>query len=120
MTCQEWEQRLAEAEEPDSAADEHLATCPHCREFACELEANAMALRAMRDEVLEAPPRRRRWIPAIAAVLVVLTITGAWFRPHRPPMTPVRTQKTLMVKMLTPDPDVIIYWLIDTKQGESE
>jgi ferric-dicitrate binding protein FerR (iron transport regulator) len=118
MTCEEWERRLAD--EPDSEVLEHLAVCSSCRALAAELEANAAALRAMGAEVLQARSRRRRWIPAVAAALLVLTIAGARIWPQRPQPVRVRPQKTLMVKMLTPDPNVVIYWLIETKQGESE
>jgi hypothetical protein len=30
---------------------------------------------------------------------------------------PAKESTPLVVKMLTPDPDVVIYWLIDAKEG---
>lgn len=35
--------------------------------------------------------------------------------PARVPIVPVANTEPLKVKMLTPDPDVVIYWLIDSK-----
>jgi hypothetical protein len=35
--------------------------------------------------------------------------------PERVPVVPVANTEPLKVKMLTPDPDVVIYWLIDSK-----
>jgi hypothetical protein len=35
--------------------------------------------------------------------------------PERVPIVPVANTEPLRVKMLTPDPDVVIYWLIDSK-----
>jgi len=32
------------------------------------------------------------------------------------PVTPVAQEEPLRVKMLTPDPDVVIYWLVDGKE----
>jgi hypothetical protein len=39
--------------------------------------------------------------------------------PAKVPIVPVANREPLRVKMLTPDPDVVIYWLIDSK-GELE
>ena len=35
--------------------------------------------------------------------------------PEATPIVPVVNTKPLRVKMLTPDPDVVIYWLVDSK-----
>jgi hypothetical protein len=35
--------------------------------------------------------------------------------PARVPIVPVDNAEPLRVKMLTPDPDVVIYWLVDPK-----
>lgn len=35
--------------------------------------------------------------------------------PARAPIVPVANGEPLTVKMLTPDPDVVIYWLVDSK-----
>jgi hypothetical protein len=149
MTCQEWE-RLVANEEAAAEIEEHLSLCPRCRALADEMAANAAALRSMRDEVLPAVtfrrPRPRRWIPAIAAAVVILALLGVRLRPllgpvsppptvavrvsapspvliipqRKPPATRRRPTQTLMVKMLTPDPDIVIYWLIEPNQGELE
>jgi hypothetical protein len=84
-----------------------------------------------------------KWSSAAAALIV--TLTAAWWasRPPKPPqivsvdvkvtgivprevapvpaklpvkLTPaIATAEPLRVKMLTPDPDVVIYWLVDQK-----
>lgn len=37
---------------------------------------------------------------------------------RKPPATAQPVEEPLLVKFLTDDPDVVIYWLIDPKQGE--
>ena len=145
MNCRECELLLA-SEDP-RAAGEHLAVCESCRGFAEDLRANAEALRSFSADPLPrlrttpAKPALARW--AIAAVAVVALGLGlrAWVRPalvlELPPVRvaaapsiaqsrrilPARHRKhakppaTLTVKMLTPDPDVVIYWIVETKEG---
>jgi hypothetical protein len=96
--------------------------CAECRGLDQELRANAEALSALRDE--ELPPlavRISRRSPvyswaggAAAAVLLVVALT--WQTSPRP--APAARAQPLTIKMLTPDPDVVIYWLIDAKEGE--
>jgi hypothetical protein len=140
MTCAECELRLADGE-ADSAVEEHLHECTACRSFQEDLRENGLALEALREEEL---PRRRisrparvfppvfPWMSAAAAaVILAIVLPGIWLatRPIEP--DPVRAKlpdevtvtaslktEPLMVKMLTPDPDVVIYWLIDSKEGE--
>jgi hypothetical protein len=99
--------------------------CAECRALADELRANAEALKALRDE--ELPPlvvriRRRApvysWVAAVAAaVLLALALPHLWRILHAPAPRP-GSSEPLKIKMLTPDPDVVIYWLIDAKEGQ--
>ncbi len=135
MRCEEWE-RLCADEEADKEAEQHVRECERCRALAEEMAANLEALRSMREDVLlpvAVRVRRRRFrVPAaVAAALVLLTLAGVVgglrvSRPEAPGRSPAAAQKgwpheqTLMVKMYTPDPNVVIYWLIESKPGESE
>ena len=132
MSCTECEKRLALGEN-GRAVEDHLRACPQCRDFDRHLRANEAALRALRDEVLPAarlagiPGRRRGWIPAVAAALVIGLVLPQMgrFRPiGAPPVvarpSPPESDEPLKIKMLTSDPDVVIYWLIEPKQGESK
>jgi len=38
--------------------------------------------------------------------------------PERVPVVPVANREPLKVKMLTPDPDVVIYWLVDSRERD--
>ena len=130
MTCQECEIELGMGEN----AAEHLASCAECRALAEDLRLNAVALREMRVR----PPMRWAW--ALAAALVIAI--GLWrVRPaEKPPeraaaakiVGPTRTAavapvkrvrkkrkpaEPLRVKMFTSDPDVVIYWIVDKKEG---
>jgi hypothetical protein len=164
MTCQECELLLAR-EERNRAVELHLAECSECRVLAEEMEANAEALRSLRDEEMPVlvvrarrPVRRWAWAAAAAAAVVILAATvslreretppppsrigktspppiefpqpppGFARIPAAPSPKPVRTprpkpvehaplkEEPLVVKMLTPDPDVVIYWLIEPKE----
>jgi hypothetical protein len=156
MTCEECELLLAQ-NEIDPEVDAHLAGCPNCRSLAAELQANAHAMRALREEVFPVVPVSRRpaypwWRWTSAAAAVIISVAAAWFasRPVKPPhivsidvkvtgvvpkaevpyvkaeipetltptavpVVPVANAEPLKVKMLTPDPDVVIYWLVDSK-----
>jgi len=137
MTCQECEIKLGMGED----AAEHLASCEECRWLARELRLNSDALRGMRVQ----PGMRWQWVFAVAAAIVVAI--GVWrIRPaEKPPERaaaakiggPTRQQpavavvkrtrprpkrkreavETLRVKMFTSDPDVVIYWIVDKKEG---
>jgi hypothetical protein len=95
--------------------------CTECRALAEELSANAEALSELRGEVLPAlmvrAPTRTTVYPwiAIAAALLLAVLTGV---KNAPPTAPVRHSEPLKIKMLTPDPDVVIYWLVDSKKEE--
>jgi hypothetical protein len=132
MTCQECEIKLGMGED----ADEHLASCNECRLLARELRLNSYALREMRVRP------RTYWALATAAAAIAVAI-GVWnVRPTpRQPLilaahgaapqqqqTVVSVSKrrkkkttppaeTLRVKMFTSDPDVVIYWIVDKKEG---
>jgi ferric-dicitrate binding protein FerR (iron transport regulator) len=119
MTCQICEMRLAR-DDADGEVQEHLERCPACRAMAEELRENAEALSALQDEPLPALelPRRRRayaWIAAAAAAVVLMAAPRLIHR--ETPSPPVSSQsaktRTLKIKMLTPDPDVVIYWMVE-------
>jgi hypothetical protein len=135
MTCQECELKLGMGEE----ASEHLASCVECRWLANELRLNAQALGEMRVRP------RMRWEWAFAAAAAIVMAVSAWkvTRLEKLALPPVRiaiaprmaahgaathTRKRaerqlapatepLRVKMLTSDPDVVIYWIVDKKEG---
>jgi hypothetical protein len=110
--------------------------CAECRTMAEELRANAEALSALRHE--ELPPlvvriSRRApvysWVATAAAAVVLLAIALPHLRsravpqvaaaPRHPALAVLAGRsEPLKIKMLTPDPDVVIYWLIDSREGE--
>jgi hypothetical protein len=129
MKCQDCETFLAEGE-ISAIVQEHLRECPECRALGRELAANAAALESLRNEELPKVavkiPRRKHVCPWVAAAAAMFAV--ALLLPRRPPEKPLvgsrvvvqparltRPQKVepLKIKMLTPDPDVVIYWLID-------
>jgi hypothetical protein len=147
MTCSECQLQIFDGElDRDGAV--HLAVCEDCRVLDREVRLNASALAAMREDVLPVRRARRwPWMVAAAAA-VVLAVVGLSDRPAPvvvlpqvamvpAPVAPVvaspvkpkparraRVAKAappaepLLVKFLTDDPDVVIYWLIDPVQGE--
>lgn len=145
MNCRECELLLA-SEDPQ-AAEEHLAVCDPCRAFAGDLLVNSEALRSFsadplpRLRITPARPALGRWAIAAAAVVAFGLGLRAWVRPAlvlelpparvaaappiagSPRIMPVRHRRhakppaALTVKMLTPDPDVVIYWIVETKEG---
>jgi hypothetical protein len=108
-----------------------------------EEEVDDAVLAAVRRRVMAEVGRRRPfwlWGYALAAGLAVVVLAiGLWPRPAvpPPPVAPVlrlpapevaksplpppapRPSEPLLVKMFTDDPDVVIYWIIDRKNGES-
>ena len=61
MTCQECERLLGEGERPA-----HIEQCAECAALAAELDANARAFSAMREEAIASRPRAARgcgWLP---------------------------------------------------------
>ncbi len=137
MTCQECEIKLGMGED----AAEHLASCAECRWLAEELRLNAVAMSEMRVR----PQMRWAWVVAAAAAIVMAL--ALWRPvPHKEPPKmaaaarigrPTRTEQAvvvapvkhvrayrkpppaepLKVKMYTSDPDVVIYWIVDRKEG---
>ena len=118
-------------------ADEHLASCVECQRLQGELRLNALALREMKAR----PRLRWEWaLAAAAAILIVLFVargtrtettrmTVALVAPQaprveipqvrhvRPRIKKHIAAEPLRVKMLTSDPDVVIYWIVDRKEG---
>jgi hypothetical protein len=102
-------------------------SCAECRALALEISANAEALGELRYDELPPLtvriPRRRPvypWLAAVAAaILLGLALPHFLRRPPAEAPPPVPTE-TLTIKMLTPDPTVVIYWLADTKADTKE
>lgn len=136
MTCAECELRLADGD-TGGATEAHLRECAACLAFQADLRENGLALEALRQEDLPAlkisrPPRAFPWMSAAAAAVALAIVVPAIWQATRPiEPDPVRAKlpdevtvsaslrtEPLTVKMLTPDPDVVIYWLIDSKEGE--
>jgi hypothetical protein len=147
MNCADWEERIAlysSGELAPAEVEGHLASCPGCRVFLQELEANGTALAMLREQPLivrEKPATIFRWLPYAAAIALAVGL-GAFWKPAADPLPPVvrtavdaprlapmprpkpmirtvrRVKKpepheSIVVKMLTDDPDVIIYWITD-------
>ncbi len=131
MTCQECEIKLGMGED----AGEHLSECAECRLLAEDLRLNGIVFREMRVR----PAMRWAWALAAVAAALVLSI-GHWRatppaveppqkaaaakigRPTKTaPVKHVRKKRQpaepLRVKMFTSDPDVVIYWIVDKKDG---
>jgi hypothetical protein len=145
MKCQECELLLA-GEERSANVDEHLSTCTGCHEFALDLRANSEAMHALSTEAMPRVlrPKPVRWpyvaAAAIAAVLILMLaipkkpqaplaqiarITTPTMVPAQPVIHHTRKRvihheepQILQVKMLTDDPNVVIYWQIETKGTE--
>jgi len=122
MKCEVCDARLVKGE------------CPECRDI-------SEALGALRDEALPAlvvkVPKRGRvvypWVgAAAAAAAAVLMLALPYLRRTGPPpsvrvpQAPVAAKpepgqapgQPLKIKILTPDPGVVIYWISNPKQGE--
>jgi hypothetical protein len=141
MNCTDCELHLAEGERDGAVEvhlnqlEEHLSQCAQCRMLAADLAANAMVFEALRS--VELPriavkrPQRRRVYPWAAAVAVAAAAVIGILLPRPPVPAPpavvpvqqapppapanIRTERLqpLKIKMLTSDPNVVIYWLID-------
>jgi hypothetical protein len=104
----------------ECGAMEGLGDCGECRALAEELRANSEALSALRSEALPQMDFRRpkpKRAPvlvgaAAAAAAIVFSIVGLYRVPRH---TPIRMTEPLKIEMLTPDPNVVIYWLVDSK-----
>lgn len=139
MTCQECEIKLGMGED----ASEHLASCAECKWLADELRLNAAAMREMRVR----PVRWAWAVAVAAAIVMAFGLWrhSPHVVPHKepprmaaaarigrptgneqvvvPPVKRVRAHRKQMpaeplkVKMYTSDPDVVIYWIVDRKEG---
>jgi hypothetical protein len=134
MTCQECEIKLGMGED----GSEHLASCAECRGLARELRLNSCAMRDMR--VRPVMP----WVLAAAAIAMVIAVwripavkppekaaaakIGRPTKQELPVLSSVAPTKRrsarrrkpaeqLRVKMFTSDPDVVIYWIVDKREG---
>ncbi len=102
MSCQEWQERIAEQTGGEFAPDvaEHLGSCAACVALAEELESDRLALAAAPPEADYAAIRRqirasivrerrvRRYVPAVIAAAAVLA-AAIVMRPHaNPPAQP--------------------------------
>lgn len=165
MNCRDWEERIAlyaegDLPRPDAAeAEQHLAGCASCAEFAQGVKQSLAVLRAAHEQPIEnahfaavrarvlqqIQNRRRRWRLAWAGALAMSAgatlflmlaprpvdpphvalvhppaLQGALpepappaprVRPVRRKAKPPRPPEPLMVKLITDDPDVVIYWI---------
>ena len=99
--------------------------CAECRALAAEMRANAEALSAMRDEPLPFPVIEKRgraiaWPLAAAAALLFSLLAPVAMQHDTPaPSHNPSNREPLKVKMVTADPDVVIFWLIDAPEGVS-
>jgi hypothetical protein len=121
-------------------ASEHLASCAECRWLAKELRLNSIALRE-----LHIRPRLHWALAAVAAAVVMAVVAWKINRVEKLTLPPVRVAvapkaaqsmyvpvshkkvkkkaahgaapQPLRVKMFTSDPDVVIYWIVDKKEG---
>ncbi len=118
MKCEDCELLLAGGE-VSAAVEDHLRDCAACQALAADLRTNHGALAQLRAE--ELPPvsikiPRRRWLygPIVAAAAVAAALLIPRTKPA--PMSPVvetPPSSQIKVKMLTSDPHVVIYWLLD-------
>lgn len=136
MNCQDCEVLLA-GEETSPQLEQHLHECDSCRSLAEDLRENAGVLAAMKQEDLPKlsirVPRTAKVYPwlvgaAAAAALVIALLlprpstpvlrtapqppVASVSQPPEAPSTPQKAQP-LKIKMLTSDPDVVIYWIVD-------
>jgi len=99
--------------------------CPECRALASEMAANAEALEALRYEEMDPlqiriPSRRPNyaWLAAAAVVLMAILLPRPWEKREPAPPPTLAVSEPLKIKMLTPDPTVVIYWLTDPKEEQ--
>jgi len=127
MTCPECELLLAEGEY-GAEIEAHLRECASCRDLSLDLAANSTVLESLKSDELprisvKAPRRVLAYGLAAAAAAAALVI--ALVVPRTPvPATPTSESQAVVdnpppaksqmkIKMLTPDPNVVIYWLAD-------
>jgi hypothetical protein len=143
MTCQECELVLGGDQRAPEIA-RHLKLCAPCRALAEEVQANAEAFESMQADpmpkvgvvrvgqpvlpaaifalaaafamVVIAIPREQK-LPPVHYALHPMTFEIPPIQP--PPPKPAPPREPLMVKMLTDDPNVVIYWQIDS-EGDNQ
>jgi hypothetical protein len=129
MSCADCELLLAQGE-TGALVENHLRECAGCRMLAADLAANAAILEAFRTEelprIVVKIPRRKKLYPWVAGVAAAAAFAIGSFspRPAAPPepfppaptppaVSTVPRPEPLKIKMLTPDPSVVIYWIVD-------
>lgn len=125
MNCEVCQPLLGSGERSD-AVEEHLRACPECQAVDRDLSANAIALETLRSEAMPALvmkiPRRRPygWVAAAAAAGLLIGMLAPRNAPpvRRAVSSHLNKTEPLRIKMLTPDPDVVIYWIVESPQGE--
>ncbi len=129
MNCADCELLLVQGE-TNASVEVHLRECAPCGMLAADLAANTAVFAGLRSEEL---PRlavkipRRRWVygSVAAAAAAVFALALLLPRTQRVPAQPAvakdqlqppaatQTPNQTKIKMLTADPHVVIYWLID-------
>jgi hypothetical protein len=116
---------------PVCGAIEGQGECTECVALAQEMQANDEVFEMLRDEPLPPlvirMPRRLSvyvWVAAAAAVLVIVAVPILRNRTEVPkPVVVAESQRSasepLTVRIVTPDPDVVILWQIDLEGGAS-
>ena len=125
MRCSECELLLAQGDH-SAAVEGHLADCENCRTLQGHVARNGLVLESLRSEELpritvRVPrPRRYVWLAVAAAAgfLVAMLVPGARQPAHEPAPQQTQVKQPLRIKMLTSDPSVVIYWLVDNPEGE--
>ncbi|MEI9813020.1 MAG: hypothetical protein WDO18_10285 [Acidobacteriota bacterium] len=147
MTCSECELQIFDGE-LDREALVHVAACEECRKLDREVRLNGSALAALREDELPMVRAQRRWpwvAAAAAAVLVTIALMPREKPPVRvavvrPPLAapalppiamptaPMRKRAKRaakpapvnggMIQIFTDDPEVVIYLVPDSIEGE--
>jgi len=127
MSCHECELLLGGGEQSPEV-EAHLRECTSCRDLSIDLAANCAVLESLKSEELprisvRAP--RRVWAYGFAAAAAAAALVIGLVIPRAPaPVNSIPENETVVnnpppaksqmkIKMLTPDPDVVIYWLAD-------
>jgi hypothetical protein len=148
MTCQDCELALGDDQMTATIAA-HLRTCLACRELSEDLRANAKAFQSMSAvgqpvlpavwarvaaltlaaaaaaAILFVMPTHEEKLPPVHYALAPMKFEIPAMRLPAPPQRAVASKpapatQPLMVKILTDDPNVVIYWQIDADQEGSD
>jgi anti-sigma factor RsiW len=147
MRCSKFESLIALyvendlAESDERLVEAHLETCHGCREFAADIRESQMVLKELRMDFVEeaalqevraevlfhlsTPRRTAPWPraaviapPPFAAVPVLRQrVHTARVSRHHRQTTPAFKSEPLVVKIVTDDPQVVIYWLVGQNGG---